>query len=316
LGHWKGSAVAFLPKFHPQYNPEEFVIEEIEWDGKSALPKVIDPLEYSLVELKEMCEYNNVPLFWLIGKDKSTIRVQISDPIKKVINAFIAYGAAGSTAKQYRRVFECLVRFSVINNEWVVSDYNEKREEILGKVYKLRLAEESKNKYYCILRSFHEFIDDPSRTEFKKTTGHYQSVRRKEALTDEEAKVFFPALKEINPVYELIGRILRYYNREIFDDPREGFIIPLEALLRLQEHEIGSDNMPCISYNKMGRTIMFAINLEDELFQRLVELSKQTDLFVFRNKKGGSIDSGQVRRTFRQASELCRIRHISPSHLC
>ena len=117
-------------------------------------------------------------------------------------------------------------------------------------------------------------------------------------------------------MFELIGQILRYYNREMFENPEEGFIVPIEYLLQMQVHQVGDENVPSIYGHKLGRSIQFALYLRDDLFQRLVELANQNDLFVFQNRRGGPIDSGQVRRAFREASKACGLRDISPAQLC
>lgn len=323
LGYWKGEKIALMPKYHPNNNPDHYVIEAVDFEENEEVPRLIDPAEYNLSELKEICEYNDVPFYWVTGigsGDRKDIYIQKTDKLKDVIDLFIAYNSAGSTSAQYRRFFDDLVKNNIINPTWTISDYKENESAVSDKAFKLPIIEkkeeEARYKNRFMLISFAEFLENPTYFEIKKTTGHYCSKRRKDFLTDEEAEVFFPALKEINPIFELIGQILRYYNREIFQDPSEGFIVPIESLLKLQKHNVGKDNVLNIFCNKMSGSLLFGLYLEDELFQRLFKLSQNTDLFVFRNKNGGYTDSGQLRRAFRKASKACGLRNISPSQLC
>jgi hypothetical protein len=322
-GYWKRGKIGLIPKYHPDDNLADYAIEEIEVDEGNTYPKLIDPSNTSLTEIKEICEYNNIPFFWVTGLssgDRGNINIQKTDSLEKVIDLFIALNSAGSTSTQYRRFFDRLIKHKVIDPAWTIAEYDEKRTDVSDEAAALSKPKtkegEGRYKSRYILLSFDAFLDDPTQFEIKKTTGNYQSKRRKDFLSDDEAKVFFPALKKINPDFELLGRILRYYNREMFENPKEGFIVPLEALLRLQSQYVGDHNVPHICSHKMGRSIEFGLYLEDELFLRLVELSKKTDQFVFQNKYGGPIDSSQVRRAFRKASKMCGLRDITPSYLC
>jgi hypothetical protein len=322
-GFWKGERVGLIPRYHPDCRPDDYVIEEVEVVEDDSYPRLIDPLEVPLVEIKEICEGNGVSFFWVTGlsqSEKDDLAIRDGDTLGSAIELFIAMNSAGSTPAQYRRFFESLVRNGIIDFAWAVGKYKEQKEEVIDKAYALPIPEKKegearyRNRY--ILTSLHAFLEHPSHYEVRKTTGNYQSKRRKDCLTDEEAEIFFPALKKINPIYELIGQILRYYNREMFENPAEAFIVPIEYLLQMQVHQVGNDNVPSIYGHKLGRSIQFALYLRDDLFERLVKLANQNDLFVFQNRRGGPIDSGQVRRAFRETSKACGLRDISPSHLC
>ena len=170
-----------------------------------------------------------------------------------------------------------------------------------------------------MLQSFHSFLKEPSSLNIQSSTYQYQH-KRKDAMTEAEAHQFFPALYQINPTYELIGRVLRYLNYDILLDKEDGeetntSIVPLESLLRLKKTDV-EHNCVTLYARSIDRTSMWSLYLPDELFSRVSQLAEETDLFVFRNKFGGPLDSGQIRRKFAKASKLANLaRDISPKHL-
>ena len=170
-----------------------------------------------------------------------------------------------------------------------------------------------------MLKSFHAFLKDPSDFKESPSTDQYKH-KRKEAMTEEEAERFFPALYQINPTYELIGRVLRYLNYDTMLEDQNGekvnaSIVPLESLLRLQSHDV-KDSCVTLYASALDKTSMWWLYLPDDLYSRVWQLAQETDVFVFKNKFGGPLDPGQIRRKFFEASKLAKLsRVISPIHL-
>ena len=189
---------------------------------------------------------------------------------------------------------------------------------IEGDALKMSAASTNMQIYY-MLQSFHAFLKDPSALKERPSTDQYKH-KRKGAMTDEEAELFFPALYQINPTYELIGRVLRYLNYDTLLEEQNGekvnaSVIPLESLLRLQSHDV-RDSCVTLYANALDGMSMWGLCLPDDLYSRVLQLAQETDVFVFRNKFGGPLDPAQIRRKFFEASRLAKLsRVISPIHL-
>ena len=82
LGSWKGQSIALIPQYHPESRLGEYKIIKPWVREDLHLPVIIDPRERSLIELKEICEYNNVPFCWITGKSLTDFRLGQNDSIQ------------------------------------------------------------------------------------------------------------------------------------------------------------------------------------------------------------------------------------------
>ena len=67
LGYWKGERVGMVPKYHPDSKSKDYVIEEVEVGEDDSYPRLIDPSETPLAEIKEICEANDISFFGVTG---------------------------------------------------------------------------------------------------------------------------------------------------------------------------------------------------------------------------------------------------------
>jgi hypothetical protein len=320
LGYWKKEPVALIPAHHPDKKDKNFEIEEIEVDEDASIARLIDPSTEPLAEIREICEVNDISFSWVTGLSPKGYRAMFSneDPVEKAIDHFIAMRSMGTTTAQYRKQFKKLIDKGAIHPHSSVEDYKMQMLRIEGDALKMSAASTNMQIYY-MLQSFHAFLKDPSALQVRSSTDQYKH-KRKGAMTDEEAERFFPALYQINPTYELIGRVLRYLNYDTLLEEQNGekvnaSVIPLESLLRLQSHDV-RDSCVTLYANALDGMSMWGLYLPDDLYSRVWQLAQVTDVFVFRNKFGGPLDPGQIRRKFFEASKLAKLsRVISPIHL-
>lgn len=320
LGYWKKEPVALIPAHHPDNKDKNFEVVEIEVDEDESVARLIDPSTESLAEIREICEANDIFFSWVTGLSPKNYRAMFSneDPVEKAIDHFIAMRSMGTTTTQYRKQFKKLIDKGTIHLHSSVEDYKMQMQRIEGDALKMSAASTNWQIYY-MLQSFHTFLKDPSALKERPSTDQYKH-KRKGAMTDEEAERFFPTLYQINPTYELIGRVLRYLNYDTLLEEQNGekvnaSIIPLESLLRLQSHDV-RDSCVTLYANALDGMSMWGLYLPDDLYSRVWQLAQETDVFVFRNKFGGPIDPGQIRRKFFKASRLAKLsRVISPIHL-
>ena len=118
---------------------------------------------------------------------------------------------------------------------------------------------------------------------------------------------------------------MRYLNREMYEERekhekrKEPPIISLESVLRLKKEDLDQSvgyNVVTFYSHKIQGPTMFGFGIPDELFDRLAILAKNTDTYIFRNKKGSHFDPSQIRKVFAKASKLARLlRIITPIHL-
>src|SRR5690242_8832726 len=217
-GYWKGEPVALMPKYHPDGNPDDYIVEEIEVDEGFEVPRLIDLTETSLAEVKEICEKNDIPFFWVIGLSMHVRNIDLksTDSLDKAINAFIALNSAGTTTTQYRGVFDRLIKEGILDPNSSVKEFEEHSAEVVDRAYNLPSEEsiEAKTRIFHILQSFQLFLEQPNTKKSKAGSDRYKH-KREDFLTDDEAAIFFPALKKINRTFELIGKLMRYLNREM-----------------------------------------------------------------------------------------------------
>ncbi len=320
LGYWKKGPVALIPAHHPDNKDKNFEIVEIEVDEKERIPRLIDPSKDSLAEIREICEENNHSFGFVTGLFSKGYQDIFSDAdyVEKAIDYFIAMRSVGTTTAQYRKQFKKLIDTGTITPHSSIGDYKAQTNRIEGDALKISSESTSWQTYY-MLQSFHAFLEDPSDFQVRSSTDQYKH-KRKGAMTDEEAQRFFPALYQINPTYELIGRVLRYLNYDTLLEEKNGekvnaSVVPLESLLRLQSDDVW-DSCVTLYANALDGMSMWALYLPDDLYSRVLKLAQETDVFVFRNKFGGPLDPAQIRRKFFAASKLAKLsRVISPIHL-
>lgn len=320
LGYWKKEPVALVPIHHPDNENKNLEIIEIEVDEKERIPRLIDPSKDSLAEIREICEENNLSFGWVTGLFSKGCQGIFSDAdyVEKAIDYFIAMRSVGTTTAQYRKQFKKLIDEGTINPHGSIEGYKTQIQRIEGEA--LEISAESTNlQIYYMLQSFHAFLKDPSAFKPRASTNQYRH-KRKGAMTDEEAELFFPALYQINPNYELIGKVLRHLNYDTLLEEQNGkkvnaSIIPLESLLRLQSQDV-QDSCVTLYASALDGTSMWGLYLPEDLYSRVLKLAQETDVFVFKNKSGGPLDPGQIRRKFFEASKLAKLsRVISPIHL-
>lgn len=341
LGYWKGERVALIPQYHPEAQPGEYVIEEVEVPINDPSPRVIDPKETPLSEIKEICGFNDLPLSWIIGidpRDREAIKLNGDSLIQKAIEYFITFDTEGTTIAQYRRIFDELIRENVIDPQASIDCYLQRTDDVELSALKFSSLENRSvehynynDKIYNMLRSFHAFLRDPNCLGMKKEKKGSKPYRakRKNCLTEEEAQVFFPALKEVNPIHELIARVLRWFNREICDHP-DAPIIHLESILQMKDTDIGPDSLADVretlpdnvggnSVSVRSHTLngykMICYYVPGTMYAELSAFAHNTDLFIFRNKSGAPIDARLVRRSFSKACKKANLRNITPSQL-
>lgn len=311
LGYWKGEQIALIPKYNPNHKEEDYTIEEVEVEEEGLIPRIIDPLEMPLSEIREICEENDCPFGWVTGLYLSDHQVSIDemDLIQKAIDHFVALKSAGTTSMQYRKQFNKMVLEESIAPLSPIAVYKERISQVEQEVLEIS-AESTNMQMYYMLQSFHKYLEDPNSFEPSHPTGQYRH-RKADILTKEESKLFFSALYELDPKYELFARVLWELNSG------SDSIVPIEALLRLKKYNMDTNSKVINIYsNSISSTSLWAIVLPEELFLQLEGLAQDTDLFVFRNRSGGHIDSGQVRRKFAKASKLAKLkRRVSPKHL-
>jgi hypothetical protein len=232
-----------------------------------------------------------------------------------------------------------LIRANIIDTNLLIDRYLEKVDQIETSVFDFSILNVKNRKHYNysdkihhLFRSFHAFLRNPNcffelRGE-RKSNRSYRA-KRKNRLSENEAKIFFPALKAVNPTHELIARILWWYNREICDHP-DAPVIHLESVLQMQKYDIGKDvledireslpddiggNTICIhSHTSYAYTIV-SYYVRGSMYSELSELARNTDHFIFRNKYGDSIDPRLVRRSCAKACKNANLRNITPSQL-
>lgn len=352
LGYWKGEQVALIPQYHPDAKPGEYEVELVEFPSDYPVPRYIDPKETPLSVIREICTLNDIPFFWITGinpRDRDAIKITPDNPIENAIEVFIALGTTGTTTGQYRRIFEDLIEGCVIDPSTSTDRYLETANQVEAAALNFSCPEKPDKEYYNyndkiynMLRSFHSFLkqsDDPGPKEIEesdensqkkenKRNKHYRP-KRKGCLTNEEAKVFFPALKGINATHELIARVLWWYNHQICDHP-DAPVVQLESVVLMQLYDIGEDslkdirerlpeniggNSVCVRSHSRQGSKMVCYYVPGKMYAELSELASKTDRFIFRNKAGGPIDTRLVRKSFAKACKKANLRNITPSQL-
>ena len=340
LGYWKGERVALIPQFHPDANPGEYVIEELELPIDHPFPKIIDPNETPLSEIKEICIFNRLPFSWITGidlKDEQAIKTTAQDSLYKAIEHFITSSTCGTTTAQYRRIFDDLIREKVIDPQTSIDAYSQRTAEVETSALKFSYLESGSDRHYNyndkiynMIRSFHAFLTTLQCPGVKKKKGgRFYRVKRKNCLTEKEAQLLFSALKEVNPIHELIARILWWFNCETYDHP-DAPVIHLESILRMQISDIGTDSLAAIrdtlpdnaggnSISVLSHTLssykIISCYVPGTMYAGLAALACNTDLFLFRNRSGAPIDPRLVRRSFSKACKRSNLRNITPNQL-
>ncbi len=337
---WKGEYITLIPKYHPDAKPGDYIVEEIEMPINQPCPRLIDPNETSLSVLREICEFYGVLFLSITGIGRKELEeLKLDDNnVQKAIEYFIAFGTAGTTTAQYRRIFDELIRGGVIDPNLTVEQYLASTGKVESAALKFSYLDKScddhynyNDKIFYMLKSFHAFLINPKILCMKK--GEKKSKRyrhkRQNCLSMAEAEVFFPALKEVNPIHELIARVLWWFNREICNDP-DAPIIHLESVLRMNRTDIGPDSLKeireslpdnvggnCVnvSSHKRHSYKMVGYYVPGKMYAELSELARNTDWFLFRNKSGNPIDPGLVRSSFSKACKLANLRGITPNQL-
>ena len=341
LGYWKGERVALIPQFHPNANPGEYVIEEVEVPTDYPVPRIIDPNETPISEIKEICEFNNLPFSWITGiklKDRQATKITADTLIQEAIEYFVAFGTAGTTTAQYRRIFDELIREGIIDPKVSIDFYLQGIDAVQASALNFSPLEKRgsehynyNDKIYNMLKSFHGYLQNLNSLGMKKTRkgNQFYRAKRKNHLTEEEAPVLFSALKDINPIHALIARILWWFNREISDHP-DAPVIHLESVLLMQPSDIGpdlfEDTRGTLPENVGGNSVrvrsrafpgskMICYYVPGKMYAELSELARNTDHFLFRNKSGAPIDARLVRRSFNEACKKANLRNITPSYV-
>lgn len=322
LGYWKGERVALMPKYHPHSKLDDYIVEEIEVEEGFEVPRLIDPLETPLAEIKEICEENNIEFFWVTGLSTHVrdVDLQKTDSLDKAINQFIALNSAGTTTTQYRRLFDRLVKEGILNPNSSVEEFEEHSSEVVDLAYNLPAegSIEAKTRMFHILQSFQLFLEQPNTKKLKEHSGRYKH-KREDFLTDDEAATFFPTLKKINSTFELIGKLMRYLNREMYLTQEEAPIISLESILHLKTDDLDQTvghNVVNFYSQKTSGLKMFSFHIPDELYEQVLMLARNSDLYVFHNKWGAPFNPRQIYKAFFQASKAAKLgRIITPIHI-
>ena len=126
LGYWKGKPVALSSRYYPGKDSSGYCIKEIEVPEDEPFLELIDPEVTPLATIKEICEYNDVPFFWVTGVnigDKEAVHIMENDTVEKAIANFIVFCSKGTTSYQYQRIFDDLAREGVINPSSDVASY-------------------------------------------------------------------------------------------------------------------------------------------------------------------------------------------------
>ncbi len=282
-----------------------------------------------------------LPFCWVTGidlRDLEAIKITGDTLLQVAIEYFVVFGTAGTTSAQYRRMFDDLAREGVIDPQVSVDRYLQSTDAVEETARNFSCLESRSDehynyndKIYNMLRSFHAYLKNPNGPGIKMATKgnqHYRA-KRNNRLTEEEAKVFFPALKDVNPTHELIARVLWWFNRQICDHP-DAPIIHLESVLLMQPSDIGPDslediretlpdnvggNSVCVRSRAFPGSKMVCYYVPGTMYAELSALARDTDLFIFRNKSGAPIDARLVRRSFRKACKKANLRNITPSQL-
>ncbi|PIS00451.1 MAG: hypothetical protein COT84_07585 [Chlamydiae bacterium CG10_big_fil_rev_8_21_14_0_10_35_9] len=227
---------------------------------------------------------------------------------------FILYCSKGTSSTQYRKIFDKLIRKGVIDPLSDVASYLDNSSFIEESGRNFSKREHYDWKIYEILQSFRKFISG-EKVDFYRERKFSHRTEVKNPIKKEELEPFFEALNSINPVHELIARLLYYFNVEMHLNPKEAILVTLESILKIKDTDIHEGEvMGYISLDTIRS--LFACYIPEELFDRLLELGRTTDMYVFRTKKGSPIDPSQVRRSFKKASKIAKLsRVITPIHL-
>jgi len=317
FGYWKGHPVALSARYYPGEDSSGYCIKEIEVSEDEPFPELIDPEVTPLTIIKEICEYNDVPFLWVTGVnagDKEAIHIMENDTVEKAFGSFIVVCSKGTTSYQYRKIFDELIKSNVIDPSLDVEVYLKNSSFIEKQALDFSKNIDYDMKIYEILKSFHSFLRGEKGPVYKTRKGDYKS-KAKDPIKKEEAEPFFTALKAINPIHELIARVLYYMNVEMHLNPEKAPIVTLEGVLKLKNHDVHKHEYTNLLSLK-SLEMHFGYCIDEELFERIYELAQDTNMYVFRTKKGSPIDPAQVRRSFKKASEAVKLsRVITPIHL-
>lgn len=323
LGYWhfskrrgsKPEKIGIPIPFAPNSNIQECYFYEVEKNKIENYIKVIDPKDFSFTEIKKICEYNNISFFWVTGIsqfNRQKINFTEIDPISKAIDFFIMLFAE-NTVSQYERCFLEMVDNQIINPNISISDYKKNQSDIIKNILnRYSKTEELKFKYYYILISFHNFLKEP--LFFKKIhSDHNYKSKRQNHLSESEVNIFLSNLKKINPLHELIAQIIWHINHSI---GKGKLLFTLDSILRMRTEDFHPQKkMITIYYHKLIKHCFTAVDVPDHICSRLIELITPEEIFIFRNKYGAPIDSGQLRKSFLKASIQSDLNHITPSCL-
>ncbi len=215
-GYWKGEYIAVIPKYHPNENPNDYVVEELDFPSNMKVPRLIEVESTPLSEIKEICEYNDLPFSWITGidpNDEEAIRVVGSDPLKKAIEHLIAFGSAGTTSSQYRKIFQELKLYGLLELDNTVDFYLSRRGVIANSVLQFSHGTRKHHeKIHDVLQSLDKFIASPSSVRQQNKHRDKHRIKFRQAPSQEEMEQFFLALHQVNPVHELVARILWHLN--------------------------------------------------------------------------------------------------------
>jgi hypothetical protein len=209
LGYWKGERVALIPKYHPDSKSEDYVIEEVEVKNGDLYPRIIDPSTTTLSEIREVCEYNDRPFWWITGinpRNPEATKIQPNFTLGQAIEYFITFKSAGTTTAQYRRIFNDLIKQKILDPGMLVGQYEELFDHVRSLVLKLSDGKTYNDKVFNIIVSFHGYLSGKSIFSRKKDT-----IMIDHAETIEKAIAQFIAFEEDEKVRDDYRRVFRAF---------------------------------------------------------------------------------------------------------
>jgi hypothetical protein len=104
-------------------------------------------------------------------------------------------------------------------------------------------------------------------------------------------------LEKINSRDALIATVLWYINTELADN---GDHITLQSVLRATLDDIHQECSIIDFWRRsQSSTHLVSISMPDELFDAIIELSKEKFIFIFTKKNGGPLKPEQVLKNFK-----------------
>lgn len=314
--HWRGKSIGLPCRYCPGEDPSSYNFKHIEVSTECEVYEAIDRADYSLTELREICEYNDFPFYWLTGLDHHNFDLSLISstmPLEKALDYFMALFTSGSSTAQYRRIFQDLIDSGITHKAMTLEEFKDKEAEIRKKILNLNPKDEKAKSYTYvdkILFILDSFINFCSGSKKKLFVNKYEDCDRRrkrsknsKALSEEDKNKILENLSRANSVYALIVKIFIYLNGpDLFGD-EDGTPVPLECILKLKKTDILQESYNINLTKKVNNHPYFIWTyIPEDLFEGLEKLSHKTNLFVFQNKKRGQIASTQIRSLFRKIS--------------